>query len=50
MCHEQSSYHNIYNNNRSLFEMVLGASHGSADFYLREPLSIDNNVEARQPQ
>ncbi len=26
-------YFNVYNNNRSLFEMVLGASHGSADGY-----------------
>jgi hypothetical protein len=26
-------YLNVYNNNRSLFEMVLGASHGSADYY-----------------
>lgn len=24
---------NVYNNNRSLFEMILGASHGSADGY-----------------
>ncbi|MCW5205272.1 hypothetical protein VU02_05080, partial [Desulfobulbus sp. N2] len=24
---------NVYNNNRSLFEMMLGASHGSADGY-----------------
>jgi HAD superfamily hydrolase (TIGR01549 family) len=26
-------YFNVYNNNRSLFEMMLGASHGSADGY-----------------
>jgi HAD superfamily hydrolase (TIGR01549 family) len=26
---------NVYNNNRSLFEMLLGASHGSADGYFR---------------
>ncbi len=29
----QTQYFNVYNNNRSLFEMVLGASHGSADGY-----------------
>ncbi len=28
-----SPYFHVYNNNRSLFEMVLGASHGSADGY-----------------
>ncbi len=27
------SHFNVYNNNRSLFEMILGASHGSADGY-----------------
>jgi FMN phosphatase YigB (HAD superfamily) len=27
------AYFNVYNNNRSLFEMMLGASHGSADGY-----------------
>lgn len=31
-----SSFIEVYNNNRSLFEMMLGASHGSADgFYLQ---------------
>lgn len=30
---EQTPYFNVYNNNRSLFEMMLGASHGSADGY-----------------
>jgi len=30
---EPTSYFTVYNNNRSLFEMVLGASHGSADGY-----------------
>lgn len=42
-----SSYQSIYNNNRSLFEMMLGASHGSADFYLSEPLSINIDENAR---
>ncbi len=31
-----SPFVHVYNNNRSLFEMVLGASHGSADGYFRE--------------
>ena len=32
-----SEYIHVFNNNRSLFEMVLGASHGSADgYYLGE--------------
>jgi len=30
---QTSQFFNIYNNNRSLFEMMLGASHGSADGY-----------------
>ncbi|MFT5726934.1 MAG: HAD superfamily hydrolase (TIGR01549 family) [Desulforhopalus sp.] len=29
-------YIHVYNNNRSLFEMMLGASHGSADGYFTE--------------
>lgn len=29
----QSPYIHVFNNNRSLFEMLLGASHGSADGY-----------------
>lgn len=29
-------YYAVYNNNRSLYEMLLGASHGSADHYLLE--------------
>jgi len=29
-------YFHVYNNNRSLFEMILGASHGSADGYYTE--------------
>ena len=31
-----SPYIHVYNNNRSLFEMMLGASHGSADGYFRD--------------
>jgi hypothetical protein len=30
---QPTPYFNVYNNNRSLFEMMLGASHGSADGY-----------------
>ena len=30
---QQTPYFHVYNNNRSLFEMMLGASHGSADGY-----------------
>jgi len=30
---QQTPYFTVYNNNRSLFEMMLGASHGSADGY-----------------
>ncbi len=36
---ELSQYFHVYNNNRSLFEMMLGASHGSADGYIRESVS-----------
>ncbi len=28
-----TKYYNIYNENRSIFEIILGASHGSADHY-----------------
>lgn len=31
---ETTPFFNVYNNNRSLFEMMLGATHGSADCYL----------------
>ncbi|BHH82660.1 HAD-IA family hydrolase [Desulforhopalus sp. 52FAK] len=30
----ETLFYKVYNNNRSLFEMMLGASHGSADCYL----------------
>jgi HAD superfamily hydrolase (TIGR01549 family) len=30
----ETPFYKVYNNNRSLFEMMLGASHGSADCYL----------------
>ena len=33
-CH--SPFIHVYNNNRSLFEMTLGASHGSADGYFQD--------------
>jgi HAD superfamily hydrolase (TIGR01549 family) len=32
---QKTPYFNVYNNNRSLYEMLLGATHGSADGYLR---------------
>ena len=42
-------YFNVYNNNRSLFEMMLGASHGSADgYFLSEELPDDHRREVRQ--
>ncbi len=45
-------YFNVYNNNRSLFEMMLGASHGSADGYFTEEefvwLPDDHCREIRQ--
>ena len=31
---EPSAFFDVYNNNRSLYEMLLGATHGSADGYL----------------
>lgn len=37
----ESPFFKVYNNNRSLFEMILGASHGSADSYLT-PKQFDN--------
>ncbi len=33
---EHSPFIHVFNNNRSLFEMMLGASHGSADGYFTE--------------
>jgi HAD superfamily hydrolase (TIGR01549 family) len=45
-------YFNVYNNNRSLFEIMLGASHGSADGYFTEEefaaLPADHQREIRQ--
>ena len=45
-------YFNVYNNNRSLFEMILGASHGSADGYFipqqYEALPDDHQREIQQ--
>ncbi|MFA9463373.1 MAG: HAD family hydrolase [Velocimicrobium sp.] len=31
----RSTYFNVYNENKSIFEIILGASHGSADSYIR---------------
>jgi FMN phosphatase YigB (HAD superfamily) len=36
-----SPYFHVFNNNRSLYEMMLGASHGSADCYLTEKQLAD---------
>lgn len=33
---QNTKYIHVYNNNRSLFEMILGASHGSADGYFTQ--------------
>lgn len=33
-------YFDVYNANKSIFEVILGASHGSADHYLKQ----DNNI------
>jgi FMN phosphatase YigB (HAD superfamily) len=55
-----SHYFNVFNSNRSLFEMVLGASHGSASSYrnpdntligdgLTGDISVEANSGARQP-
>jgi FMN phosphatase YigB (HAD superfamily) len=48
----QLPYFNVYNNNRSLFEMLLGASHGSADGYFTAEgfarLPNDHRREIRQ--
>uniref|UniRef100_UPI004055DCFE HAD-IA family hydrolase n=1 Tax=Candidatus Electronema sp. TaxID=2698783 RepID=UPI004055DCFE len=46
-------YFNVYNNNRSLFEMMLGASHGSADgYFMADALTAfrpdDHRREIRQ--
>lgn len=42
-----SPYIHVFNNNRSLFEMVLGASHGSADGYFSRD-QFDNLAHERQ--
>ncbi len=39
---EHSPFVHVYNNNRSLFEMVLGASHGSADGYFSEEQLVEH--------
>ena len=39
-----SRYMSVYNNNRTLFEVILGASHGSAEYY-RAPESIEIDDE-----
>ncbi len=42
---EPSRHFAVYNNNRSLFEMMLGASHGSADGYIPESVA---NLQGEQ--
>jgi len=45
---QPSPFVHVYNNNRSLFEMVLGASHGSADgYFTREQWSVHQTEFAR---
>ncbi len=44
---EASRHFHVYNNNRSLFEMMLGASHGSADGYM--PASVSDPQERKTP-
>ncbi len=41
---DESEYFHVYNNNRSLFEMLLGASHGSAERYLTEDKFNDSQI------
>ena len=45
----ETPFFKVYNNNRSLFEMMLGASHGSAACYLSreqfEKLSDDSSIQ-----
>ncbi len=43
-----SRFFHVYNNNRSLFEMMLGASHGSADGYM--PLSALKSGSGKERQ
>lgn len=38
---DPSPYFHVFNNNRSLYEMMLGASHGSADCYLTEKQLVE---------
>lgn len=40
----ETPYKQVYNNNRSLFEMVLGASHGSAEGYF----SVKSDIHGRE--
>lgn len=49
---QPSTFYNVYNNNRSLYEMMLGASHGSADGYYTDEqydaLPKDQNRSVRK--
>jgi FMN phosphatase YigB (HAD superfamily) len=42
---EHSPFIHVFNNNRSLFEMLLGASHGSADGYFLRRQMEDSGAE-----
>lgn len=42
---ETSPYYGVYNDNRPLFEVLLGASHGSARGYRETPLGIEVETE-----
>jgi len=42
---EHSPFIHVFNNNRSLFEMLLGASHGSADGYFSRRQLADSGAE-----
>ncbi|MDK2808545.1 MAG: hypothetical protein PWP24_1281, partial [Clostridiales bacterium] len=39
----RSAYFNVYNENKSIFEIILGASHGSADSYVR----VGNQIKVK---
>ena len=40
-------YYAVYNNNRSLYEMLLGATHGSADHYLLDAQCLHSSGSIR---
>lgn len=44
----RTPYFNVYNENRALYEIVLGASHGSANKYIRDDYNHRIEVETVQ--